>query len=131
VLSQALYLLLIQKHSDDIGAAEAMHLNSYNTLPMLLIFSVVLGEFQLALHDFKFLQIGFVLTFSIVIIFGCLLNYLLFLCTTYNSALTTCVTGSVKSIIQTIIGMFTFGGISINVFTILGMFVIFLWIFGI
>jgi len=64
---------------------------------------------------------GFVATFSVVTVFGCLLNYLLFLCTTYNSALTTSVTGTLKTIIQTVIGMFTFGGISINVFTILGL----------
>lgn len=120
VLSQALYLLLVQKHADDIGAAEALHLNSYNTLPMLLFFSLVTGEFRLALHNFAFTHIGFVLTFTVVIVFGCLLNYLLFLCTTYNSALTTSVTGTLKTIVQTVIGMFTFGGISINIFTILG-----------
>ena len=58
--------------------------------------------------------------FSLVIGMGCALNYLLFLCTTYNSALTTSVTGTLKSIIQTTIGVFTFGGISINVFTLSG-----------
>jgi len=148
VLSQAMYLLLVQKHADDIGAAEALHLNSYNTLPMLLICSVGSGELHLALRDFALSNIGFILTFTVVIVFGCLLNYLLFLCTTYNSALTTSVTGTVfgcllnyllflcttynsalttsvtgtlKTIIQTVIGMFTFGGISINIFTILGM----------
>jgi len=121
VLSQAMYLLLVQKHADDIGAAEALHLNSYNTLPMLLICSVGSGELHLALRDFALSNIGFILTFTVVIVFGCLLNYLLFLCTTYNSALTTSVTGTLKTIIQTVIGMFTFGGISINIFTILGM----------
>lgn len=120
VLSQALYLLLIQKHADDIGAAEALHLNSYNTLPVLLLCSLVTGELRLALHNFAFTKVGFVLTFTVVIVFGCLLNYLLFLCTTYNSALTTSVTGTLKTIVQTVIGMFTFGGISINVFTVLG-----------
>jgi len=121
VLSQALYLLLVQKHADDIGAAEAMHLNSYNTLPMLLLCTFITGEFRLALHNFAFTKVAFVLTFTVVIVFGCLLNYLLFLCTTYNSALTTSITGTLKTIVQTVIGMFTFGGISINVFTILGM----------
>jgi len=121
VLSQAMYLLLVQKHADDIGAAESLHLNSYNTLPMLLICSIGSGELRLALHDFALSDIGFVVTFTVVTVFGCLLNYLLFLCTTYNSALTTSVTGTLKTIIQTVIGMFTFGGISINIFTILGM----------
>ena len=121
VLSQSLYLLLVQKHADDIGAAESLHLNSYNTLPMLLLCSILSGELHLALRDFALSDIGFILTFTVVIVFGCLLNYMLFLCTTYNSALTTSITGTLKTIVQTVIGMFTFGGISINVFTILGM----------
>ena len=121
VVSQALYLLLVQKHADDIGAAESLHLNSYNTLPMLLLCSVVSGELHLALRDFALSDVGFVLTFTTAIVFGCLLNYLLFLCTTYNSALTTSITGTLKTIVQTVIGMFTFGGISINTFTLLGM----------
>ena len=123
MLSQALYLLLVQKHADYIGAAEALHLNSYNTLPMLLLCSFGSGELRSALHDFALTDIGFILTFTVVIVFGCLLNYLLFLCTTYNSALTTSITGTLKTIVQTVIGMFTFGGISINIFTVLGMMV--------
>lgn len=122
VLTQSIYLLMVQKHADDIGAAEGLHLNSYNTLPMLLLCSIGAGEFQLALANFRVTDVGFVLTFSIVIVFACLLNYLLFLCTTLNSALTTGVTGTLKSIFQTAIGMFTFGGISINVLTVLGTF---------
>ena len=120
VLSQATYLLLVQKHAQDIGAAESLHLNSYNTFPILLFFSFITGELKHAIHDFAFLDFGFVITFALVVIFGCLLNYLLFLCTTYNSALTTSITGTLKTVVQTGIGMFTFGGISINVFTMLG-----------
>lgn len=130
VLSQALYLLLVQKHADDIGAAESLHLNSYNTLPMLLLCSVLSGELHLALHDFALSSIGFILTFTVVIVFGCLLNYMLFLCTTYNSALTTSITGTLKTIVQTVIGIFTFGGISINVFTVLGMAALYFSVFS-
>ena len=122
VVSQSLYLLLVQKYADDIDAAEALHLNSYNTLPMLLICSLGAGEFKLAVNGFALTDVGFVVTFTLVIVFAVLLNYLLFLCTTYNSALTTGVAGTLKSIVQTVIGMFTFGGISINVFTILGLY---------
>ena len=122
VLSQATYLLLVQKHSDSIGAAEALHLNSYNTLPMLLVCSVGSGEMHPALAYLMTADAGFFVTFGLVIVFACLLNYLLFLCTTYNSALTTGITGTLKSIVQTVVGMFTFGGISINVFTVVGKF---------
>lgn len=120
VVSQAIYLLLVQRFSEKISAAETLHLNSYNTLPILLVCSLLVGEFRKAITDFAFYDVGFVLTFMSVIVFGCLLNYLLFLCTTYNSALTTSVAGTLKSIVQTIIGMFTFGGISFNVFTVSG-----------
>lgn len=120
VVSQAIYLLLVQRFSEKISAAETLHLNSYNTLPILLVCSLLFGEFHKAIADFAFYDVGFVLTFMSVIVFGCLLNYLLFLCTTYNSALTTSVAGTLKSIVQTFIGMFTFGGISINVFTLSG-----------
>lgn len=120
VVSQAIYLLLVQRFSEKISAAETLHLNSYNTLPILLVCSLIFGEFHKAITDFAFYDIGFVLTFMSVIVFGCLLNYLLFLCTTYNSALTTSVAGTLKSIVQTFIGMFTFGGISFNVFTLSG-----------
>jgi len=73
------------------------------------------------------MTLGFHVTFQLVLVGGCLLNYLLFLCTTHNSALTTSVTGAVKSVGQTAVGMFTFGGIAINVFTLSG---IFLNLFG-
>ncbi|ESN92315.1 hypothetical protein HELRODRAFT_122800, partial [Helobdella robusta] len=124
VLSQAIYLLLVQKHASDFGAAESLHLNSFNTLPLLLIISLVAQEFNTALKQFLLniitLNIGFILTFTAVIVFGCLLNYLLFLCTTYNSALTTSVTGTLKTILQTVVGMFTFGGITLNIYIIFG-----------
>jgi solute carrier family 35 protein len=120
VFTQALYLVLVQKHASDQSAAETLHLNSYNTLPMLFLCSLTLGEFSEAVQNFQVLNVGFVVTFSVVISVGCLLNYLLFLCTQYNSALTTSITGTVKTIVQTIIGFFTFGGMAVNLFTIAG-----------
>ena len=65
-------------------------------------------------------DMGLMFMLMTVISMGCLLNFLLFLCTVHNSALTTSLTGSLKSICQTIIGMFTFGGIDFNVFTLSG-----------
>ena len=63
VLSQAMYLLLVQKHADDIGAAESLHLNSYNTLPMLLICCIGSGELRVALHEFALSDVGMFLLF--------------------------------------------------------------------
>ena len=120
VISQSLYLVLVQMRSQNLTALETLHLNSYNTFPLLLTASLLFGEFNDGLRAFQYHNVGFVFMFSLVIVMGCVLNYLLFLCTTYNSALTTSVTGTLKSIIQTAVGIFTFGGISINVFTFTG-----------
>ena len=78
------------------------------------------GEWRGSIAAFNFTDNGFLFMVFLVVSMGCLLNFLLFLCTLYNSALTTSLTGALKSIVQTIIGMFTFGGISINIFTLSG-----------
>lgn len=48
-------------------------------------------------------------------IIGVVLNYSIFLCTEKNSALTTSLIGVLKSVFQTVIGIFTFGGIKSNI----------------
>lgn len=54
-------------------------------------------------------------------IVGVLLNYSLFLCTEKNSALTTSLVGVLKSVLQTVIGIFTFGGIKFNILNSFGL----------
>ena len=120
VVSQSLYLVLVQKSSQRYSATETLHLNSYNTLPLLLLTAVTFGELRAGLAAFHYSSPAFIAMFLLVVGMGCLLNYLLFLCTVYNSALTTSVTGVIKSVIQTVIGLFTFGGIAINVYTVSG-----------
>ncbi|GFY11059.1 hypothetical protein TNCV_4470451 [Trichonephila clavipes] len=66
------------------------------------------------------LDFGFILCFIIQVVTGVLLNYSLFLCTAKNSALTTSLVGVLKSILQTVIGFFTFGGVKFNSLNIFG-----------
>lgn len=120
VICQSLYLVLVQMSSQQLSATETLHLNSYNTLPLLLGAAVVFSEFQEGAKHFLYNDAGFLFMFWLVVCMGCMLNYLLFLCTTYNSALTTSIMGTLKSIVQTSIGMFTFGGVAVNLFTMLG-----------
>ncbi len=120
VLAQALYLTLVQKSGSDFTTTETVHLNAYNNIPIMLTCSLLFGELGPALDAFKYKDVAFVITFITVISLGCLLNFLLFLCTTMNSALTTSITAALKSNISTLVGMFTFGGIAINVFTVGG-----------
>lgn len=123
VFSQAIYLILIQKHGQNeekLSAIETLHLNSCNILIALIIATVAIGNHQQTLAIFIHHGLLFKCIFLLVVMMGCLLNYLIFLCTTYNSALTTSITGTVKSILQTAIGIFTFGGMTINVYTVVG-----------
>lgn len=63
-----------------------------------------------------FFPVVFFLTISV----GMLLNYSLFLCTGLTSALTTSVVGGLKAMVQTMLGLVTFGGVSHNLPTYLG-----------
>ncbi len=120
VAAQALYLILVQKSAGEFRALETVHLNSYNNLPIMLFCSVAFNEVSNAVYHFNFRNPTFVTLFLCVISIGCALNFLLFLCTTMNSALTTSIVSALKSNLSTVIGMFTFGGISMNVFTLSG-----------
>lgn len=91
-----------------------------NTVIPLFVCALALGEVSGSSGRFMKPTVGFLASFSLTITMGSVLNYLLFLCTTLNSALTTSVVGTLKSIVQTAIGMFTFGGVSINFFTTTG-----------
>lgn len=122
VLFQGVYLVFVQYSAQSLSVIDTLHINSINTLPILLLlsFSAALQDTFAAMNNFDYTNSAFVVTFSLVICMGCSLNYLLILCTSCNSALTTSITSTLKSILQTVIGMFTFGGISLNVYTISG-----------
>ena len=121
MFTQALYLILLQKIAQgNLTATETLHLNSYNTAPLLLLCALLTGEARHVFKAFSEPSLGFLMCFTLTVIVGTSLNYLLFLCTTLNSALTTSIAGTLKSIVQTAIGMFTFGGVSINILTVTG-----------
>lgn len=50
-----------------------------------------------------------------------LLNWLIFLCSTINSPLTTSITGQIKNIVTTLLGFCLFGGIAIGWEGIIGL----------
>lgn len=120
--TQAMYLLLVQRHSQQhkLATTETLQLNCYNSLPILLLAAAVNGElrdvwsYPVASH--KFFWIVFFFTVSV----GMLLNYSLFLCTGLTSALTTSVVGGLKAMAQTLLGLVTFGGVSNNMPTYIG-----------
>ncbi|OWF47253.1 UDP-galactose/UDP-glucose transporter 7-like isoform X2 [Mizuhopecten yessoensis] len=120
-LTHSLYLLLVQKVTEkDLSTVETLQLNSFNTLPFLTVYMVVSGEVSEVTQYNQAKSVSFVVLFFVTISIGCLLNYSLFLCTSLTSALTTSVVGGVKALFQTLLGMFTFGGISHNLSTYIG-----------
>lgn len=120
-IAQSIYLLLVQRATDGkLSIVESLQLNCINTLPFLAIFCVLNGEaFEVTKYEF-INDVSFLTVFFLAISIGCLLNYSLFLCTSLTSALTTSVVGGLKALAQTILGLFTFGGVSHNVATFLG-----------
>ncbi len=56
-------------------------------------------------------NVGFLLTFALLICSGCLLTFSQFLCAAVCSAVTTSLVGVAKSVLQTSVGFFTFGGV--------------------
>ncbi|KAK7498303.1 hypothetical protein BaRGS_00010563 [Batillaria attramentaria] len=120
--TQAMYLLLVQRHSQHhkLTTTETLQLNCYNSLPILLLAAVVNGELQevwdYSVADHRLFPAVFFCAISV----GMLLNYSLFLCTGLTSALTTSVVGGLKAMAQTMLGLVTFGGVSHNIPTYVG-----------
>ncbi|CAL1291898.1 unnamed protein product [Larinioides sclopetarius] len=119
VLAQGTYLTLAQKSLEEMSALLVLYITSYNTVP-IFIFACLFHERQGVLQSQSFSDFGFVAHFAIQVVIGVLLNYSLFWCTASNSALTTSLVGVFKSILQTAIGFFTFGGIRFNTINIFG-----------
>jgi len=108
----AIYLVLIAKKSEQTGM-ETFGLMFYNnilSLPIVAIIVILTEREELASFD-RWHDVGFQLCFLMSSIQAFLLNYFVFVCSTVNSPLTTSITGQLKSILQTVFGFFTFGGV--------------------
>ncbi|XP_045213828.2 putative UDP-sugar transporter DDB_G0278631 [Mercenaria mercenaria] len=120
-VAQSVYLLLVQQVTNGkLSTVESLQLNSINTLPFLAVFCLLNQEIH-HMQDYPyFSHWSFIVVFFLAISLGCLLNYSLFLCTSLTSALTTSVVGGLKALAQTLLGIFTFGGVSRNISTAVG-----------
>ena len=120
--TQALYLLLVQRFTQHhkLTTTETLQLNCINSLPILILAAVINGEFA-TVWKYPFVENPFFpVVFFFTISVGMMLNYSLFLCTGLTSALTTSVVGGLKAMVQTMLGLVTFGGVSHNLPTYLG-----------
>lgn len=123
VFAQAGYLTLVQKSSEQNhkSIVEMLYVNSYNTLPIFLTVSMILGEPANIGQSLSSVEGGFYPIFALLIMSGCVLTWAQFMCAAVCSALTTSMVGVSKSVIQTIVGFFTFGGVKFHPLNVLGL----------
>jgi len=123
VFAQACYLTLVQQSSEvhHKSTVEMIYINAYNTLPLFLTMSLVLGEPAQVADSLTKEDSSFYFIFAVLIVSGSLLTYSQFLCAAVCSALTTSMVGVNKAIIQTIIGFFTFGGVKFHPLNVSGL----------
>ncbi|CAL4120000.1 unnamed protein product, partial [Meganyctiphanes norvegica] len=121
VIMQALYLTLVQQCGEKkLLTSHILYLNSCNSVIPFFIISCCTGELH-GIYHYKllkdpFFQISLIMT----LLMGLVLNFSLFLCTIINSALTTSIVGVAKSTLQTAVGFYAFGGVTINTLNLTG-----------
>eukprot|EP00090_Calanus_glacialis_P017350 TRINITY_DN27021_c0_g1_i2.p1 TRINITY_DN27021_c0_g1~~TRINITY_DN27021_c0_g1_i2.p1 ORF type:complete len:313 (-),score=31.34 TRINITY_DN27021_c0_g1_i2:208-1065(-) len=120
--AQAGYFTLVQKDSEvnKMSTLQMLYLNACNTLPIFLLFSMVLGEFSPATSHLTESSITFIILYITLLASGGVLMFSTFLCTSLCSAITTSVVGVPKSFLQTVIGYFTFGGVPYHPLNVAG-----------
>jgi len=97
-----------------------MFYNSLLSLPFIIILCVA-TEWNEIIQFTQWLDLGFQFYFMGSVVLAFLLNYTVFLTTTINSPLTTNITGQIKSLVSTILGLFTFGGVPVTPSLALGL----------
>eukprot|EP00850_Spirogloea_muscicola_P007982 SM000041S15541 [mRNA] locus=s41:781249:783761:+ [translate_table: standard] len=105
------------------SSSELLAYNAVLSLPVLVILVMITGEVQASLPLLLELtngSIAFLALFVFTLVMGCLLNYSLFLCTICNSALTTTIVGTLRSVFGTILGFFVLGGVKATVLIVTG-----------
>ena len=122
VFTQALYFLVVQKLGvdKDFNALSIVYINSVSCTPLMLFFTFLYGESP-GINTFEDIANPvFWINFISVVSFACIFSYSIFLSTTVNSALSTALVGVIKSALTTIIGMYTFGGVTATTSFVLG-----------
>lgn len=115
-LFQALYLTYVKRSGLDTGMNSfgVLYYHSILSVPCLTVIALVTQEFPQAARFEGWSSPNFLFTYVASLFMGLLLNYALFLCTELTSPTSTVVSGQVKAMGQTAVGMFTFGGVDMN-----------------
>lgn len=119
---QASYLTFVKRSGIDTGlsAVGIVYYHAFLSLPFFASVILLKGEFGQALAFEGWGSPSFLVLLGFSLGMGLLLNYALFLCTEKTSPTSTVVSGQVKAMGQTAIGIFTFGGVDLNLKYVLG-----------
>lgn len=122
---QTSYLLLVERTGTEKGfnSMELLLYNGILSLPVLLIIILGTGEVWDSFESMRIQSresLAFLPLLLVSLLMGSLLNYCLFLCTLCNSALTTTIVGTLRSVLGTVLGFFVFGGVKGTIFIFLG-----------
>eukprot|EP01132_Coremiostelium_polycephalum_P001005 gene1005-1275_t len=120
----AAYLIYIAKKTRETGLNTfgLMFYCNLLALPFTIVLTYITEWEGISKYE-GYANLGFQFCFFMSSIQAFLLNYFIFLCSTLNSPLTTSITGQIKSILQTIIGLFMFGDVTFTPLLIFGILV--------
>ncbi|GJP75539.1 hypothetical protein CLOP_g5972 [Closterium sp. NIES-67] len=115
---QTAYLILVERSGSQKGFTtnDLLVYNGVMSFPVLAVLTLITGEAQTSIPRLIELSsgpdsLGFAILFVVSLAVGVLLNYSLFFCTISNSALTTTIIGTLRSVLGTTIGFFVLGGV--------------------
>lgn len=121
-LFQAMYLTYVKRSGADTGMSSVgiLYYHSILSLPFIALIILGVGELGQVAAYTQWASPAFLVVLCFSLGMGLVLNYALFLCTELTSPTSTVVSGQVKAMAQTAIGMFTFGGVDMNARYLLG-----------
>ncbi|XP_056380894.1 UDP-N-acetylglucosamine/UDP-glucose/GDP-mannose transporter isoform X2 [Hyla sarda] len=93
----------------ELGKYGVLFYNAAFMILPTLIFTILTGEFEKAIHFSKWTNVYFAFQFFLACMMGFILLYAIVLCSYYNSALTTTVIGALKNVSIAYIGIFIGG----------------------
>lgn len=119
---QATYLTFVKRSGLDTGLSSfgILYYHSILALPFISMIVLAVGEIPTVLAYEHWMSPSFLIVLGFSLFMGLVLNYALFLCTEKTSPTSTVVSGQVKAMGQTVVGVFTFGGVDMNTRYLIG-----------
>jgi hypothetical protein len=122
-LFTAFYLLSISLLSKklNLNSFSLMFYNNIQSLPFVLLLCLYNNDFSFFLSFPKLFDFDFIICFIFQSMLAFFLNLSIYLCTNYNSPLSTSIVGHIKNIITTLFGYLFFKDFSYNFINVVGL----------